>query len=69
MPFPQLWINTSGVFNCSVNHHLLYRNVHSDIQTSLSGWFEQRCPLSYLGCTYSQRRFQPSTHKATVSYK
>ncbi|XP_051258005.1 F-box only protein 40-like isoform X1 [Dicentrarchus labrax] len=45
-----------------------FRNVHSDIQTSLSGWFEQRCPLSYLGCTYSQRRFQPSTHKATVSY-
>ncbi|XP_037322582.2 F-box only protein 40-like [Pungitius pungitius] len=45
-----------------------FRNVHSDIQTSLSGWFEQRCPLSYLGCTYSQRRFQPSTHKASVSY-
>ncbi|XP_068572204.1 F-box only protein 40-like [Cebidichthys violaceus] len=45
-----------------------FRNVHCDIQTSLSGWFEQRCPLSYLGCTYSQRRFQPSTHKAIVSY-
>nr|XP_020473687.1 F-box only protein 40-like [Monopterus albus] len=45
-----------------------YRNVHSDIQMCLSGWFEQRCPLSYLGCTYSQRRFQPSTHKATVTY-
>ncbi|KAG7224625.1 hypothetical protein INR49_011378 [Caranx melampygus] len=44
------------------------RNVHSDIQTCLSGWFEQRCPLAYLGCTYSQRRFQPSTHKATVTY-
>lgn len=44
------------------------RNVHSDIQTGLSGWFEQRCPLSYLGCTYSFRRFQPSTHKATVIY-
>ncbi|XP_035482969.2 F-box only protein 40-like isoform X1 [Scophthalmus maximus] len=45
-----------------------FRNIHSDIQTCLSGWFEQRCPLSYLGCTYSQRRFQPSTHKATVTY-
>uniref|UniRef100_A0A3Q1J939 Uncharacterized protein n=1 Tax=Anabas testudineus TaxID=64144 RepID=A0A3Q1J939_ANATE len=45
-----------------------FRNVHSDIQTCLSGWFEQRCPLSYLGCTYTQRRFQPSTHKATVTY-
>ncbi|CAL9685273.1 unnamed protein product [Knipowitschia caucasica] len=44
------------------------RNVHGDIQTGLSGWFEQRCPLSYLGCTYSFRRFQPSTHKATVTY-
>uniref|UniRef100_UPI0037E8956D F-box only protein 40-like n=1 Tax=Semicossyphus pulcher TaxID=241346 RepID=UPI0037E8956D len=45
-----------------------FRNVHSDIQTGLSGWFEQRCPLAYLGCTYSQKRFHPSTHKATVSY-
>uniref|UniRef100_A0A3P8TLB5 F-box protein 40 n=1 Tax=Amphiprion percula TaxID=161767 RepID=A0A3P8TLB5_AMPPE len=45
-----------------------FRNVHSDIQTCLSGWFEQRCPLAYLGCTYSQRRFHPSTHKATVTY-
>ncbi|XP_040036664.2 F-box only protein 40 [Gasterosteus aculeatus] len=45
-----------------------FRNVHCDIQTSLSGWFEQRCPLSYLGCTYSHRRFQPSTQKASVSY-
>ncbi|XP_047463478.1 F-box only protein 40-like [Mugil cephalus] len=44
------------------------RNVHSDIQTCLSGWFEQRCPLAYLGCTYSQRRFQPSTQEATVTY-
>uniref|UniRef100_A0A3P9IQ39 F-box protein 40, tandem duplicate 2 n=1 Tax=Oryzias latipes TaxID=8090 RepID=A0A3P9IQ39_ORYLA len=45
-----------------------FRNVHSDIQTCLSGWFEQRCPLSYLGCTYSQRRFQPSSQDATVTY-
>ncbi|KAM9846425.1 F-box only protein 40-like [Aulostomus maculatus] len=45
-----------------------FRNVHSDIQSGLSGWFEQRCPLAYLGCTYSQRRFQPSTHGATVTY-
>ncbi|RVE64037.1 hypothetical protein OJAV_G00142100 [Oryzias javanicus] len=45
-----------------------FRNVHSDIQTGLSGWFEQRCPLSYLGCTYSQRRFQPLSHEATVTY-
>ncbi|XP_031712947.1 F-box only protein 40-like [Anarrhichthys ocellatus] len=45
-----------------------YKNIHSDIQMCVSGWFEQRCPLAYLGCTYSQTRFQPSTHEATVSY-
>ncbi|KAM9846426.1 F-box only protein 40-like [Aulostomus maculatus] len=45
-----------------------YKNIHSDIQMCVSGWFEQRCPLSYLGCTFSQRRFQPSTHEATVIY-
>ncbi|KAI4877904.1 hypothetical protein NFI96_002540, partial [Prochilodus magdalenae] len=45
-----------------------FRNVHSDIQTNLNGWFEQRCPLAYLGCTFIQRRFQPSTHRAVVSY-
>ncbi|KAG9329923.1 hypothetical protein JZ751_028544 [Albula glossodonta] len=45
-----------------------FRNVHSDIQSCLSGWFQQRCPLAYLGCTYSQRRFQPATHRATVTY-
>ncbi|XP_060942322.1 F-box only protein 40-like [Limanda limanda] len=44
------------------------RNVHGDIQTCLSGWFEQRCPLAYLGCTYSQGRFEPSTQKATVTF-
>uniref|UniRef100_A0A3Q3JZA7 F-box domain-containing protein n=1 Tax=Monopterus albus TaxID=43700 RepID=A0A3Q3JZA7_MONAL len=46
-----------------------YKNVHSDIQMCVNGWFEQRCPLAYLGCTYSQKRFQPSTHEATVNFK
>uniref|UniRef100_A0A3P8VE97 F-box protein 40 n=1 Tax=Cynoglossus semilaevis TaxID=244447 RepID=A0A3P8VE97_CYNSE len=45
-----------------------FRNVHGEIQTCLSGWFEQRCPLSYLGCTYSRRRFQPASHRASVYY-
>ncbi|XP_074528558.1 F-box protein 40.1 [Halichoeres trimaculatus] len=45
-----------------------YKNVHSDIQMGVNGWFEQRCPLAYLGCTFSQKRMQPSTHEATVSY-
>ncbi|CAB1418255.1 unnamed protein product [Pleuronectes platessa] len=46
-----------------------YKNIHSDIQMGVNGWFEQRCPLAYLGCTYSQRRFQPSTHEASVTFK
>ncbi|XP_062867788.1 F-box only protein 40 [Trichomycterus rosablanca] len=45
-----------------------FKNVHSDIQSCLNGWFEQRCPLAYLGCTFTHRRLQPSTHRATVSY-
>ncbi|KAL6469986.1 hypothetical protein MHYP_G00211050 [Metynnis hypsauchen] len=45
-----------------------YKNVHSDIQSCLNGWFEQRCPLAYLGCTFVQKRLQPSMHRATVSY-
>ncbi|XP_038549953.1 F-box only protein 40 [Micropterus salmoides] len=45
-----------------------FRNVHSDIQASLSGWFQQRCPLAYLGCTFSQTRFQPAGHQATIKF-
>uniref|UniRef100_A0A3Q1GJ31 F-box protein 40, tandem duplicate 1 n=1 Tax=Acanthochromis polyacanthus TaxID=80966 RepID=A0A3Q1GJ31_9TELE len=46
-----------------------YKNIHSDIQMGVNGWFEQRCPLAYLGCTFSQKRLQPSTHEAAVRYK
>ncbi|XP_026989884.1 F-box only protein 40-like isoform X1 [Tachysurus fulvidraco] len=45
-----------------------YKNVHSDIQFCLNGWFQHRCPLAYLGCTFSQRQLRPFTHKAMVSY-
>uniref|UniRef100_A0A673BQR5 F-box protein 40, tandem duplicate 1 n=1 Tax=Sphaeramia orbicularis TaxID=375764 RepID=A0A673BQR5_9TELE len=45
-----------------------YKNIHSDIHMNVNGWFEQRCPLAYLGCTYSQKRFQPSTLEATIKY-
>ncbi|KAG9265609.1 F-box only protein 40-like [Astyanax mexicanus] len=45
-----------------------FKNVHSDIQSCLSGWFEQRCPLAYLGCTFVHKRLQPSTQRAVVSY-
>lgn len=37
-----------------------FKNVHGDIHAGLNGWMEQRCPLAYYGCTYSQRRFCPS---------
>ncbi|KAK5868961.1 hypothetical protein PBY51_009929 [Eleginops maclovinus] len=45
-----------------------FRNVHSDIQASISGWFQQRCPLAYLGCTFTQTRFQPAGLQATVKF-
>ncbi|XP_030236221.1 F-box only protein 40 [Gadus morhua] len=37
-----------------------FRNVHADVQSCINGWFEQRCPLAYLGCTFTQERFRPS---------
>ncbi|NXN99809.1 FBX30 protein, partial [Rhinopomastus cyanomelas] len=43
-----------------------FKNVHGDIHAGLNGWMEQRCPLAYYGCTYSQRRFCPSTQGAKV---
>ncbi|KAM7412713.1 hypothetical protein PAMA_020204 [Pampus argenteus] len=45
-----------------------FRNVHSDIQSCLNGWFQERCPLAYLGCTFTQTRFHPAGHRATVKY-
>ncbi|KAJ0064009.1 hypothetical protein NL108_016330 [Boleophthalmus pectinirostris] len=45
-----------------------FKNVHSDIQSCLNGWFQQRCPLAYLGCTYTQARFHPSGQQATIKY-
>ncbi|XP_028321535.1 F-box only protein 40 isoform X2 [Gouania willdenowi] len=45
-----------------------FRNVHSDIQASLCGWFQQRCPLAYLGCTFTQARFRPAGHLATIKF-
>ncbi|XP_061817491.1 F-box only protein 40-like [Nerophis lumbriciformis] len=45
-----------------------YKNVHSDIQMCVNGWFQQRCPLAYLGCTFSQGRFRPSSQEASVVF-
>ncbi|KAL4624013.1 F-box only protein 30-like [Arapaima gigas] len=43
-----------------------FKNVHGDIHAGLNGWMEQRCPLAYYGCTYSQRRFCPSAQGSRV---
>ncbi|KAJ8009632.1 hypothetical protein DPEC_G00090930 [Dallia pectoralis] len=43
-----------------------FKNVHEDIHAGLNGWMEHRCPLAYYGCTYSQRRFCPSTQGSKV---
>lgn len=43
-----------------------FTNVHGDIHAGLNGWMEHRCPMAYYGCTFSQRRFYPSTRGAKV---
>ncbi|KAM4694860.1 F-box only protein 30 isoform 1-T4 [Discoglossus pictus] len=45
-----------------------FKNVHSDIHAGLNGWMEQRCPLAYYGCKYSQRRFCPTTQGSKIIY-
>ncbi|KAL4225429.1 hypothetical protein ACF0H5_016119 [Mactra antiquata] len=44
------------------------KNYHCDIQCQLNHWFEQRCPLSYLGCTFSFQRFKSKTPPGTIVY-
>ncbi|NXS55517.1 FBX40 protein, partial [Brachypteracias leptosomus] len=45
-----------------------FKNVHADIQSCLDGWFQHRCPLAYLGCTFVQNHFHPDGLKAKVIY-
>ncbi|XP_020841580.1 F-box only protein 40 [Phascolarctos cinereus] len=47
---------------------LHFKNIHSDIQSCLNGWFQHRCPLAYLGCTFVQNHFRPPGQKAKVIY-
>ncbi|XP_053384203.1 F-box only protein 30-like isoform X2 [Mercenaria mercenaria] len=42
------------------------KNFHSDIQCNLNSWFEQRCPLSYLGCTFAFQRFKPKNPTGVI---
>ncbi|XP_040195114.1 F-box only protein 40 [Rana temporaria] len=65
--------NSSFTFSCQLffrrdefSSH--FKNAHCDIQSSLNGWFQQRCPLSYLGCTFMQNRFRPAGVKSRVIY-
>lgn len=44
------------------------KNFHTDIQCNLDNWFEQRCPLSYAGCTFSFQRFRPKLPKGFISH-
>ncbi|XP_054565658.1 F-box only protein 40 [Eptesicus fuscus] len=47
---------------------LHFKNVHTDIQSCLDGWFQHRCPLAYLGCTFTQNHFRPPGQKAKLIY-
>ncbi|KAM5180832.1 F-box only protein 40 [Mantella aurantiaca] len=65
--------NSSFTFSCQlffrrdeISSHV--KNAHCDIQSSLGGWFQQRCPLSYLGCTFLQNRFRPEGVRSQVIY-
>lgn len=66
---------TSSAFSYMCGHYFRrdeycfhFKNVHSDIQASLNGWFQQRCPLAYLGCTFTQMRFHPTGQEAIVKF-
>lgn len=57
-----------GHFFRRAEYHSHFRNVHCDIQASVNGWFQQRCPLAYLGCTFTQIRFHPEGQQATIKF-
>ncbi|KAM4566534.1 F-box only protein 40 isoform 2-T2 [Odontesthes bonariensis] len=66
---------TTSAFSCMCGHFFRrdeycshFRNAHCDIQAPLNGWFQQRCPLAYLGCTFTQIRFHPAGQQATIKF-
>ncbi|NXU50975.1 FBX40 protein, partial [Turnix velox] len=66
---------SSSAFTFTCNHFFRrdefpshFKNVHTDIQSCLDGWFQHRCPLAYLGCTFVQNHFRPEGLKAKVIY-
>lgn len=36
-----------------------FKNVHNEIHSGLNGVMEQRCPLAYLGCSFTHRKLVP----------
>ncbi|KAE8621143.1 hypothetical protein XENTR_v10004694 [Xenopus tropicalis] len=65
--------NSSFTFSCNLffrrdEFPQHFRNAHSDIQSCLNGWFQQRCPLSYLGCTFVQNKLSPKGKKSHIIY-
>ncbi|KAM8977763.1 F-box only protein 40 [Pelodytes ibericus] len=65
--------NSAFTFSCNLffrrdEYAFHFKNVHADIQSGLDGWFQQRCPLSYLGCTFVQSRFHPRGQPSQVIY-
>ncbi|KAJ6658370.1 hypothetical protein lerEdw1_020642 [Lerista edwardsae] len=66
---------SSSAFTFSCNHFFRrdefpshFKNTHTDIQSCLDGWFERRCPLAYLGCTFVQHPWCPSGQRSKVIY-
>ncbi|XP_069133030.1 F-box only protein 30-like [Argopecten irradians] len=43
-----------------------FKNVHNDIHCGINGIVEQRCPLAYLGCTYSYKRLVPGEPQGKI---
>ncbi|KAM6474991.1 F-box only protein 40 [Liasis olivaceus] len=71
----QRYNKSSSAFTFSCNHFFRrdefsshFKNVHADIESCLNGWFQRRCPLAYLGCTFVQYPWHPSGQKASVIY-
>lgn len=58
-----------GLFFRRDEYHSHFRNVHCDIQAPLNGWFQQRCPLAYLGCTFTQMRFRPAGQQVAIKFR
>ncbi|XP_042311165.1 F-box only protein 40 [Sceloporus undulatus] len=66
---------SSSAFTFSCSHFFRrdefpshFKNVHTDIQSCLNGWYQHRCPLAYLGCTFVQYPWCPSGQRSSVIY-